>query len=429
MIENTCSSILEYYSFYESYLETAIDNEASLIDHINQYTDNILTEGVADNLKQRITQYCQNFSDFIDNLFGRFIESLTNIIFNNKAYLEKYKAVILNRTPKHIQFSFNGDYRKAINRCLNTQLPVFNYDKYGKMLSDENKSDAEIVKEILPSGNAFQINSAESLANLLKIYFLAAEGNKKTEGYLDTTKELNWTDMYNYCYNASKIKGICNRDKQYLKQSTNAILAACNTKIKESGEKTQTDQTVNTIKNTTSKGATEANNATQSNTSTSTEESFKYNISNFFVEAEENTTSTNNTQQKSTANSGLNIDASTINTSAPSLSSSYTNRNDVSDADKQNNANQAANGNETIKSMEKMAKRWISICRMIIAAKCTVMQNLARDFMKLIRAHVRSHVGNDSVDNSKDADEATDYNHIRNSEAPNESTNSKNKSK
>jgi hypothetical protein len=63
----------------------------------------------------------------------------------------------------------------------------------------------------------------------------------------------------------------------------------------------------------------------------------------------------------------------------------------------------------------KYIDKWRQVCSNILTAKLTVYQQIAKDFMAIIRAHVQSYVGTndkDANENKKAEDEGIDYNNI-----------------
>ena len=99
----------------------------------------------------------------------------------------------------------------------------------------------------------------------------------------------------------------------------------------------------------------------------------------------------------------------------------------VNDA-KTANANAASKESET--DIDAMITKWISVCRTIITAKWTASEQIAKDYMALIRAHVRSYVGTkeDKADN-KAASQGTNYqkDQQKKEEAPKEGENEEQK--
>jgi hypothetical protein len=407
MVNAVHNSIYEYAACYESYIQARIENDNALVEHIHQYIP--VAESVAsDKRKNRAKDAWDSFVAFVEKMMGKFTEAISNKFLFNKSYLEKYKDIILNKKPKHIAFSFNGDYNVAIKRCMNSQIPVFDYETHAAMLSDTDKSDSEIVKAILPNGNDFTYDQNASLSDQLKTYFLGAENNKKTEGYFDTTNALNWTDMYNYCYNAKKITEVSNKDKQYLTQSTNAIMRACNDQIRNAGTNTTTKSTnaAEPAENGGGKDTTVTGDADK-------KESVIYSGKHMYFFETDGDNKTQDSSATGSADSSKTATSSnlTIDTDAASKTSSYANRDKVTDETKQKNADAATAAGETTKNMDTLTARWIKICKAIISAKLTVLQKLNSDFMTMIRAHVRSYVGDDEkkVETSKEAEPPTNY--------------------
>lgn len=353
-----------YNALYENHITNIINNEEIIAIKLNTlvpmnedaYADTrILIEAkVSDQIKSKL----EKFKEFIKSLIGKFMENISNIFLKNKTYLEKYKDIILNKKPKDISFSYNGNYEEAIKR-LGKKLPVFNYDAHAKACQSD--SDAELIKALGFTDFTYNEGESESLAAQFKSYFLATDKGR-TEGKFSDGK-LNFTNMYEFCKNSSKMENIVKDDQRTLENSTNAILNAINTKFATPNE------------------------------------SFSY-----ISEADDN----NDNDDNNPASTNLKV----VNTNPVSTMNSY-NKNDgnVSDEDKEKNANAAQDANETTKTITDITNTFLRVCRIIIAAKLTAVQQITNDYMTIIRAHVRSYVGNDKNEkDNKPADKATNYN-------------------
>lgn len=322
---------------------------------------------LSDNIKSKWNK----FITFIKTLMGKFMESMTKILLDEKGYLEKYKDIILKKRPKDdIEFSYTGDYKEAANRLMNTELPLFNYEEY----KNELKAEGNIVlaQKLLKN---FQLDSGRELAEQMKEYFIAADKGE-TKGKLSSG--VNMTDLYNFCYNFKKIKDITDKDINHLESSTTAIQNAINTEIR----KQPADNTVE-------------------KTETQTE-------SAIIREADDSNGAQENQQEKKPDNSDNN---KSVNTNLSIKTNTYSDDNkkvdNVNDA-KTANANAASKESET--DIDAMITKWISVCRTIITAKWTASEQIAKDYMALIRAHVKSYVGTkeDKADN-KAASQGTNY--------------------
>lgn len=382
-----------YSAMYEEYIQNKIDNERRLANHIKQYipvTEStykqisaIYEAKLADGAKAKWTK----FIEFIKNMFAKFAEKITHLLVDQKTYLEKYKDIILKKEPKEgNEFSIPGDYKEAINRCINVTVPVFNYAQYKDELKED--SDSRLVTKIMQNHGGFQYDEGSSLAELFKEYFLAHDKGIQSGAF--NSGYLNFTDMYNFCYNTNKIKEITTKDENYLNQSTNAIINAVNEEIKKNAANTNPQQ-----------------------------EAVQYNSYIMFTEAEEDNSNSDSgnsgqntgsgTQQNDDSKDSLksNIGPSK-NSNAISQMDSYKDRSGYDDEKKQNV--QDAAGNETEESMNKMLDKWLRVCRAIISAKLTAVQQISNDYMKIIRLHVQSYVGNDKNDaDNKSKQAATDY--------------------
>lgn len=421
-MENTCiyssgnsGGSYIYTLEYNRYIESKIQNEESLIKQLGQYIPvneaaykniRVVTEAKA---TDRIKNKMQKVVQFIKNLFGKFMESMTHILLDEKDYLEKYKDIILNKRPKDgMEYSYNGDYKVAIDRCINTTVPVFNYATHAEALKQEG--DGPIVKLIMQNATGFSYDAGEdSLSTQFKEYFLATESDKESKGNFS---ELNFKDMYNFCYNFKKIETITKKDENYISQSTNAIINAANQQIKDKAAAT-----------TNPAPAASAENADGSAAPKPHEDSFRFASGTYFIEGTNDQSDQNGSsgQGNSGAQSGqqsgndnqaktnteLEVKDNSKNSNAVSQMGS-TDRADIDDDMKKNNA--AGSDNETENAMLEMGDKYTRVCQTLVAAKCTAVQQIAKDYMTIIRAHVRSYIGNtnDKKDN-RVAQQSSDY--------------------
>ena len=102
---NHSISPLMYESVYHDYLFNKIHQEQVLSTMINKQL--IMTESTTLAQKERklsalyeakIGDSCKSawnkFTEFIKSLFGKFMESITKLLFSYKKYLEKYRDII-----------------------------------------------------------------------------------------------------------------------------------------------------------------------------------------------------------------------------------------------------------------------------------------------------------------------------------------------
>lgn len=402
VLNNNVSSIYLYETAYANYIDNIISNEEALARNLKSIipvtessyssVSAIAEASISENVKAR----CAKLVEFVKSLFAKFMESLTKILLNQREYLKKYEDIIKKKRPKDGKISYTGDYDEGIRRCINTQVPVFNYGTYGDALkksinnNEGDNKDEELIKKIMEGKSGFTYDAGETLDTMLKNYFIAAEKGENTHAFAD----LNFTEMYNFCYNFDDFEKNNKKDLNYLEQSTSAIVSYI---TDQSKSQTNTDTSTEPDKNADSKqepgGDTDGKKqqVDQSNAIINNLSSYGY-----FIEAD-------GENDKKAGSTGL-----SINTNAPSQMSSYDNRNSVSDDVKNANAT-AANGVDT-SELQKMADKWNNVCRIIIGAKLNAVTQIAKDYMIIIREHVRSYVGTkDDTKDNRTAQQSRDY--------------------
>ena len=374
---------------YEDYLADKIYNEQRLNMIISKQL--ILSEstGIAvktakltslyeAKLGDNIKNGWQKFLNFIKNTAGKFMEAMTKLLLDEKGYLEKYKDIILKKRPKDIDYSYTGDYQLGAQRITTVELPIFNYESYKNELSQE--SDGPLVQKLVKD---FKYNDADSLADQLKEYFLG--GGDQKEGKFES---LNFQTMYNFCYDFNKIKNVVDKDINHLESSTQAINQAIQNKIKDNAAEAKqdvnkpTDQTSSNLK---MKDDTSSSNSNLKMKDDNSSSNLKMKES-ALLEAEDGQ-----------ENKGLQIDTSKIS----QASGSYENRDSVNTDDDSVKSDINKASTESSENIDKMINKWIRVCRTIITAKWTASQQIAKDYMTIIRTHVRSYIGtkDDKADN------------------------------
>lgn len=358
------SNPIMYESFYNDMITEKIYQEKSLISEINKILvlsesstlndkvnnlQSIYEARIQDTVKVRWKQ----FIDFIKGLIPKFMEAITKLVSNNKTYIDKYKQYIEKPGKSTMDVEFVGDYNVGIKRMQNTLIPIFSYNNHAeKLKSDGDKDIAEMIV-----GGEFKYKDGEPLAKQLKDYFLGVDKGKRKEKF----SSINMKELSNFCYNADNIKTQFNKDMSHLEASTNSIQGAINRELQNTNEST------------------------------------------FYLEADDNNASNQNNAGKddgANPNSGVKI----TDSNPVEKSKSYDNYNDPNKDELDKNAKDAKDADENIKGINDMVKKWIEVCRLIITSKMNAQQQINKDYMSIIRAHVRSYLGNKekSDDNKKD---------------------------
>jgi hypothetical protein len=415
------SSLFLYEAEYMEYLDTKISNQNNLFRAINRYTG--ITEGASmvmlESVGDKVKSKWNNLVEFVKTMVSKFMESITNILLNEKDYLEKYKDIILKKPPKSdMKYSYTGDYKIGIDRLINTELPLFNYGAMAESLKKEG--DYPVIQEIILKDKAFTYDADKSVASNFKDYFIAADKGTSS----GTFDQLKMVDLYNFCMNFKKMEDVVKKDQTRLNNSSSAIQAAMADEIRKA------KAAANDAKN---KPVEE--NPDGGNAQDTTKAPIKVNrdtSKNMKISTGAKQQTSGGGQQDS--NNKQNVDASAIystnglnafsekvevtNSDATKSMSTYSDENKKND-NAEANAKGAAGEltkdgkpvteEDAIKEVDALVSKWTNICRNLIGAKLTAVETIAKDYMTIIRNHVRSYGGQDLKKVDDRTETATNY--------------------
>ena len=362
-MDNYNSSLDDYSLMYESsmgsYIDNNINNEFIIKESLSSYGVDVIHEQT--DLQNNVEQKWVKFMQFNDNIDNRFYAVMNKIIVNQNNYLAKYKDIILNKDGKDtITYEYNGDYIEAVNRCMNTQVPVFNYERDAEWLRQPGYEGA--LRDFM-SGKNIRYDEKKSLSSIFKSWFLATERGKS----VGNLANLNLENLYNYCYNWKDIQQNVHRDKEFLEQSRHQFINCVNKVLRDHGENTNETSNVNPERSSiqTPRGNTgKMEHASIYNT---------HEIDWVSINEDANATS-----------SQLHIDTKTQNVK------------DANGNTIQQKVKTQGRTNTPQQDLNIIENKWISLCRAFLTAKKTAMQQIARDYMALLKAHINSY--NDEVE-------------------------------
>ena len=402
------NSPLAYKSLYNEYLFDKIAQEQTLQRMISR--ELIMTESTTLKTKERklsmlyeskmgdtIKSKWNKFIDFINNLFAKFGESISNIALSYKNYLVKYRDIILNKAFKiKLTQALPGDYNTGVDRCNKVVIPVFQYsDQNMKTLLSED--DEQIIKMIIKDSE-LEYDQAKNLNDILKDYFLGID-----KGIVDNLDNLNRSDMYNFCLNADKIQSTRKKDMNALKSTTSVIERAITNEVNkvnkeayimELGFKKNDSSQPEPNSTATASGQSTDQNNNQNNTATTSGQSTDHN---------------NNNQNKEAGKDNV-AKAGSVNTSPINSSLDDNYKGTTKEDDYKQDGQQAANDGQDAGDIAKAFDAWRKVCQAVISAKMTAQQAILKDYMGIIRAHVRSYVGKqDNPEDNQSAGKPTNY--------------------
>lgn len=420
------SSLFLYEAEYMEYLDTKISNQNNLFRAINRYTG--MTEGASmvmlESVGDKVKSKWNNLVEFVKTMVSKFMESITNILLNEKDYLEKYKDIILKKPPKSdMKYSYTGDYKIGIDRLINTELPLFNYAAMAESLKKEG--DYPVIQEIILKDKAFTYDADKSVASNFKDYFIAADKGTSS----GTFDQLKMVDLYNFCMNFKKMEDVVKKDQTRLNNSSSAIQAAMADEIRKA-KAAANDAAHKPVENpqdggdtqNTAKAPIKVNRNTSKNMKISTGAKQQTGGDN------QNQGSSGNQNQAETQHTSFTYNTNGLNAFSEKVdvtnSDATKSMGTYSDENKKNdNAEANAKGaageltkdgkpvteEDAIKEVDALVSKWTNICRNLIGAKLTAVETIAKDYMTIIRNHVRSYGGQDLKKVDDRTETATNY--------------------
>ena len=377
-----------YSEAYEQYIDDCIDNEFIIKDYIfnkmNEGTISIFNE--AEQLQDVVAKKWDGFTQFIDGILDRFWKAMDTLVNSKRRYLEKYKDVILNKPPKeNLEVTYTGDYKRGMELCKNESLPPFNYEAHADALRADGY---EAALKTFMAGKDFRYKEGDDIAKDFKAYFIGVtdfDNPGKTTIKL-SNNEFSMKTLYNWCYNYQDLAAIDRRDRANLSQSRNAIINSIRKIKQENGE--DPNKNANPTINPTQNSAATANSKPAETTSTANGAEIKENAyidsSNAWIalsEDSENNTNTNNDQNKDSTPTSTGMEIKDTSSEGNSENGS---KEDAETKTKHKTVDQDINN---------ITKKWIDISRAFCTGKLTAIQQISKDYMSIIVAHVKSYDG------------------------------------
>ena len=394
---------------YESYIQNRIDQENRINNLLaectilNEANTGIITKTrqisvlYEANLKDSIKAKFNKFIQFLKNIWGKFMSNMTKALGDEKTYLEKYSDIINKQKGKSdIKVSYYGNYNKAVDRINRVIVPPFDWNTMHEALSDEENAYGKFFALNKISGmNDFEYDENNELAAQLKEYFIAGE-----DGQTDTTMDkIDLKSAYNFCWNFKKIQQVTEKDIKNMESSAMKIDQAVNNKLAENPN----------TKPETAQGG-------------SKEESAMIGLREDGESSDNN--NNGNDGDKPTTSTTLNISKGSGSFQRQDTNTQKANADTQTSAimDKQGDKSNA----DYSKEVSNVIDNYMTVCRAVITAKWTGAQQIAKDYMNIIKAHVNSYVGTDMGKGNNNNSKAKKYTTDKGKGLSNDKTNNNN---
>lgn len=353
-----------YLEVYDNYINTIIESQRI----ISEYNKMILDESYIledSNLQDEAKFKWNKVIKFATDEVKKFNINIDKTLVRSQQFLKLYKNILLNNKWRADQnYVYNGDYKVAIDRCLNSRLPEFNYEVYGPSIREEGYEAA--IKRMM-AGKAFNIDTKEdnNLQNQFRRFFLALDRGQSN----GTFAELNPTEIYNFCNNPNNIISNLNTDLETIRRSENAIVIAVDKIMRSKGE--DPNKLENPIRNAQPQNTATPNtgiNTPTGNTTTNVNASAIIDANGHWIIQED----TNNKD----LNTNLKVSTTVLTNTQP-------------------NQNNTENPPEKIKStttqqdIDNIINKWSVLNKAFIMGKIMALQKISKDYMMILQLAAR----------------------------------------
>lgn len=364
---------------------------------------------IQEDVGDKIRNIWDKFIAFINRVWAKFMDYANRVIQSDKGYLEKYKEVILNKAPNDVDIQMRN-YANGIHNMTQVMIPPF-IGVQDKMPTDS--ADASFKQQLIPAYKDLN----QDWSSFCTAYFQG--GPDKIDTNL---KQLNMTDLYNYCHDYSKIEAVIKKDQTTITETFNSVQGEI-TKAKTAAKQPPAQQQPTAAANPPAKPAATTPPAQGTDTDTqkqpvqggkqiydkatgqwkpqeSTSAVIDSYMTKYFTEGDgmtigtkqANTTSNSNVTTGDTTKAANNMKSAQAAPTAPDGSTTPP-------------AN--TGGNVDLDDLEKKIAQYNDTAGGVLTAKMTSAHVIYQDYMKIIKLHVGQQVGKDG--DSKVAQAGSNY--------------------
>lgn len=333
-----------------------------------------VNEAIGETVKNFFTKIL----NIIKSIWAKFVESLDRLISNTQDYLIKYKDIILKKKAPDVTYTMYN-YPEGLKALVNAAVPPFNFQTMQPYLDGEHQE--KFLKQYSPFKECLIPNSDATYPEQYKATFRNGKG-KADEKIEITASDLNMKDIYDYCYSYKSIKDKLQKDINTIDKASvdaNNIIA-----------KRQKDKTGQKLVD------PEELKKDEEKTNGNNESASMYDRTSRFVN-----------ELQVTSNDDNNGSTQKVqDTSAQSSTFKANNTNIQQAAD--NNKEQSDNALNTVTgevdTVVKQINVYFDSAKELLGAKQTVCEEIFKEYMAIIKYHVRYYVGHQDKNKSAETD-------------------------
>lgn len=344
--------------------------------------------------------------NFIKSIWAKFVESLDRLIQNTQDYLTKYKDIILKKKAPDVTYTMYN-YPEGLKTLVNAAVPPFNYETMKAYLDGEHQE--KFLKQYSPFKDCLVPNSDATYPEQYKATFRNGKG-KADEKIEITASDLNMKDIYDYCYNYKSVKDKLQKDINTIdKASVDANNIIAKRQKDKTGQKLVDPEE---LKKDEEKTEGKASDNGQGGTGSVNASATIYDRTSRFVN-----------ELKVTSNDGDGTPSQKVqDTSAQSstFKANNTNIQQAEDGNKEQSDNALNTVTGDVDTIVKQINVYFDSAKELLGAKQTVCEEIFKEYMAIIKYHVRYYIGhqdkNKSTETDKSEQRGSNYNQQQNQE-------------
>ena len=377
--------------YYQFLVESAVESEklkgfTTILFAANEGVDVSKLFAIKEDVGDKIRNIWDKFIAFLNRVWAKFMDYTNRVIQNDKGWLEQYKDIILNKQPNDVDIEMR-DYPTGIHNMTSMTIPAF------AQVQNEVPVDAADIsfkqKLIQEYKDANQDWSAFCVA-----YFQGGPDKKSTN-----LKQMNMTDLYNYCHDYNKIEDAIKKDKDVVSQTfqnVQNIITKAKNDAQQQQQQAQQQQQQQAQQQQQQQGNPKPANAS-------------YAIDNYmgtyFSEADDPQNSSRMTIGKPNANAAQN---NSVTSGDPTKASNNMRSTQSNPPTADGSPAPAANADgQDLDDLGKKITNYNSAASGVLTAKMTSAHVIYQDYMKILKMHVGQQVGKDG--NEKIANAGSSY--------------------
>ena len=375
MIDDTSAR----FSIYMHQNQMRVMNEEALIfseTGISDYEKYQRLQAVNEALANKIKRGWYNTINALKEIFRKFMEKLTANFNTTKAYLDRYKNIILRANFNPNDQYKTQDLATGIKRIINTQAPALNFtdmvnkdcDSAGKFFNNVFLQKANIDRTDSEVPQINDDSSAADISNYFKIYF-CMEGHDTTLTGPQFQRDIKY--YYDFLYDIKKINNLIKKSLKDIEDTATKVMKQAGLDVNKVPAEGQAQPAP-------AAAQPQVGNDSAIIYSNLYQKWFTLNEDGILVEAE-----ITNQQQQQGGNQQQQVDPNAPN------AKNLKNVADKGDADDTKDIR-----NTERNSVDAKVKAYTDVCSSMLKAKMSACEFIRNECMQIIRHHVQAHIGN-----------------------------------